>query len=73
MCGICGFAGPGDAAVLDRMMRRLEHRGPDEEGRHLEPGVTLGVRRLRVIDPAGGHQPFTNETGTIWVAMNGEI
>ncbi|HKN48826.1 MAG TPA: asparagine synthase (glutamine-hydrolyzing), partial [Actinomycetota bacterium] len=73
MCGICGFAGPGDAAVLDRMMRRLEHRGPDEEGRHLEPGITLGARRLRVIDPAGGHQPITNETGTIWVVMNGEI
>ena len=73
MCGICGFAGPGDAAVLDRMMRRLEHRGPDEEGRHLEPGVTLGVRRLCVIDPRGGQQPITNETGTIWVVMNGEI
>src|SRR5256884_3599335 len=73
MCGICGFVGPGDAAVLDRMMRRLGHRGPDEEGRHLEPGVTLGLRSLRVIDPAGGHQPFTNETGTIWVVMNGEI
>jgi len=73
MCGICGFVGQGDAAVLDRMLRRLEHRGPDEEGRHLERGVTLGVRRLCVIDPKGGHQPMTNETGTIWVVMNGEI
>src|SRR3989475_1663145 len=73
MCGICGFTGPGDEAVLDRMMRRLEHRGPDEGGSHLDPGSTLGARRLRVIDPGGGTQPITNETGTIWVVMNGEI
>lgn len=73
MCGICGFSGPSDTATLARMIRRLEHRGPDEEGRHLEPGISLGVRRLRVIDPSGGHQPFTNESGTVWVVMNGEI
>jgi len=73
MCGICGFAGIGDEAVLGRMMRRLEHRGPDENGRHLEPGVMLGVQRLCVIDPKGGHQPIANETGSVWVVMNGEI
>src|SRR3989442_11340780 len=55
MCGICGFTGPGDEAVLDRMMRRLEHRGPDEEGCHLEPGIHLGARRLRVIHPPRRH------------------
>ncbi|MBI4400202.1 MAG: asparagine synthase (glutamine-hydrolyzing) [Nitrospirae bacterium] len=73
MCGICGFTGDGDQARLARMLRRLEHRGPDEEGLHHEPGITLGARRLRIIDPEGGHQPIANETGTIWVVLNGEI
>src|SRR5947208_4438179 len=73
MCGICGFAGPGDAAVLDRMMRRLEHRGPDEEGRHLEPRSTPRTLRVRGIAPAGGHQPITKPTGTSGVVMSGEI
>ncbi|MGH7256530.1 MAG: asparagine synthase (glutamine-hydrolyzing), partial [Nitrospirales bacterium] len=48
-------------------------RGPDDEGRHREPGLHLGARRLRVIDLEGGHQPMANETGTVWVALNGEI
>jgi asparagine synthase (glutamine-hydrolysing) len=73
MCGICGFTGEPDPTLLERMMRRLEHRGPDEEGAHSESAVSLGVRRLRVIDPKGGHQPMTNETSTIWVVLNGEI
>ncbi len=55
------------------MLNRLVLRGPDEEGRHLEPGVALGIRRLCVIDPAGGHQPIANETGTVRVVLNGEI
>lgn len=54
-------------------MQRLEHRGPDEHGRHVEPGMLLGIQRLSVIDPLGGHQPISNETGTVWVVMNGEI
>jgi len=73
MCGICGFTGHGEPALLDGMLRRLVHRGPDEEGQHQEAGVALGVRRLRVIDPEGGHQPMANETGTVWVVLNGEI
>lgn len=73
MCGICGFVGHGDETALDHMLRRLRHRGPDEEGRYTDPAVMLGVRRLRVIDPAGGHQPVSNETGTIRVVLNGEI
>ncbi|TAJ07290.1 MAG: asparagine synthase (glutamine-hydrolyzing) [Nitrospirae bacterium] len=73
MCGICGLVGQGDEAVLARMMRRLEHRGPDENGVHQEAGIRLGTQRLRVIDPQGGHQPISNETGTVWVVMNGEI
>ncbi len=73
MCGICGFVGQPDVNVLDRMLTRLVHRGPDEEGRHQEPGASLGVRRLRVIDPQGGRQPVTNETGRVWAVLNGEI
>lgn len=73
MCGICGFVGQPDAGALDRMLTRLVHRGPDEEGRHQAPGVSFGVRRLRVIDPEGGRQPVTNETGTVWAVLNGEI
>jgi asparagine synthase (glutamine-hydrolysing) len=89
MCGICGYVGTGLTVSLDPMLSRLIPRGPDEEGRHIEPGIGLGVRRLRVIDPEGGHQPMSNETcpfdklragpergrrtGTVWVVLNGEI
>lgn len=73
MCGICGFVGENDPVLLERMLDRLVHRGPDEEGTHHDPGVAFGVRRLRVIDPAGGHQPVRNETGSVWAVMNGEI
>ena len=73
MCGICGHSGQGEPETLDRMLARLVHRGPDEKGRHHEPGVGLGIRRLRVIDPQGGKQPVTNETSTVWAVMNGEI
>jgi asparagine synthase (glutamine-hydrolysing) len=55
------------------MLRLLVHRGPDEQGIHREAGVSLGARRLSVIDPEGGHQPISNEDGTVWVALNGEI
>ena len=55
------------------MLKRMVHRGPDEEGKHIEQGLALGVRRLSIIDPEGGHQPAVNETKTIWVVLNGEI
>ncbi|MBX3234829.1 MAG: asparagine synthase (glutamine-hydrolyzing) [Nitrospiraceae bacterium] len=73
MCGICGHSGQGDPQVLDRMLQALVHRGPDEDGRFRDRGVSLGIRRLRVIDPEGGRQPVTNETGRIVAVMNGEI
>lgn len=73
MCGISGIIGQGDGESVRAMLRRLVHRGPDDEGIHREPGVTLGARRLRVIDLEGGHQPVRNETGTVWAVMNGEI
>lgn len=73
MCGICGLVGDNDPVLLDRMLDRLVHRGPDEEGTHHDVGMAFGARRLRVIDPTGGHQPVRNETGSVWAVLNGEI
>lgn len=73
MCGICGYVGGREPDRLRAMLRKLVHRGPDEEGQHEESGVGLGVRRLRVIDPEGGRQPVSNERGTVWAVLNGEI
>ncbi len=55
------------------MTRRIEHRGPDGEGFHLEGPVALGNRRLSIIDLAGGSQPLCNEDGSVWIAYNGEL
>jgi asparagine synthase (glutamine-hydrolysing) len=55
------------------MCRAIRHRGPDDEGFHMEPKVALGSRRLSIIDVAGGHQPIGSEDGTIWIVFNGEI
>ena len=82
MCGIAGFVdspiarplAPDDAASLVReMCDVIRHRGPDDEGFRVEPGVALGMRRLSIIDVAGGHQPIANEDGTIWIVFNGEV
>src|SRR5947208_905445 len=86
MCGIAGFADavlPSRDAGLARldaefnlvhgMCDVIRHRGPDDEGIHVEPGVGLGMRRLSIIDLAGGRQPIHNEAGTIWIVFNGEI
>ncbi len=73
MCGICGYLGKSEPLLLERMLQRLVHRGPDEHGIHHESGLGLGIRRLRVIDPEGGRQPVSNETGTVRAVMNGEI
>jgi len=73
MCGICGHSGQGEPELLERMLGRLVHRGPDEIGRYREPGVAFGIHRLRVIDPEGGKQPVMNETSTVCAVMNGEI
>ena len=78
MCGIAGFAGgladtPDAADRLRRMCDAIRHRGPDDSGYHVAPGVAIGMRRLSIIDVAGGHQPMTNEDGTVHVVFNGEI
>src|ERR1700693_5585485 len=76
MCGICGVAG-GDPAggrqLVHRMCSAMVHRGPDDEGAVQLDGVTLGMRRLSIIDLEGGHQPMHNEDSRIWVVQNGEI
>jgi asparagine synthase (glutamine-hydrolysing) len=77
MCGIAGFlaAGRPEArrAQLQRMVATLRHRGPDDEGVHVDDAVALGVRRLAIIDVATGHQPITGEDGSVHVVLNGEI
>lgn len=78
MCGIVGmFDTQGtreiDAALLRAMNRSQRHRGPDEEGFHLEPGLGFGHRRLSIIDLSHGQQPLANEDGSVMVCYNGEI
>ena len=78
MCGICGiFVLDGrpllGEAVIRKMTATLRHRGPDDEGVYVGPGIGLGHRRLSIIDVSGGHQPIGNEDGSIWVLLNGEI
>ncbi|WP_018175008.1 MULTISPECIES: XrtA/PEP-CTERM system amidotransferase [unclassified Thioalkalivibrio] len=78
MCGIAGIFDlhgrrPIDRACLEGMNATQFHRGPDEGGIHLEPGVGLAHRRLSIIDLAGGQQPLFNEDGSVVVTYNGEI
>src|SRR3989454_7078600 len=77
MCGIAGMVNnvPGgvEAATIHRMCQTMVHRGPDDEGIFVKNGVGLGMRRLSIIDLAGGQQPVFNEDGTVWVVFNGEI
>jgi asparagine synthase (glutamine-hydrolysing) len=75
MCGIAGFLGAGGSADLQRMTRRLTHRGPDAEGFFEKPdvGVFLGHRRLSIIDLACGAQPMVSADGAITIVFNGEI
>lgn len=76
MCGICGVAGGEPARgheLVARMCGAMVHRGPDDEGSVHIDGVTLGMRRLSIIDIDGGHQPMHNENSTVWVVQNGEI
>jgi asparagine synthase (glutamine-hydrolysing) len=77
MCGICGVIDPAGAPIdadgVRAMLDALTHRGPDSWGMIEAPGVTAGIRRLRVIDLTTGDQPIRNEDGLVEVVFNGEI
>jgi asparagine synthase (glutamine-hydrolysing) len=78
MCGIFGIVGlhgsaESDPVLLQRMGDVVAHRGPDDEGFLVRPGIGIGMRRLSIIDLAGGHQPIANEDESVWVVCNGEI
>ena len=78
MCGIVGILKLDPRATVDegrlkRMRDVLRHRGPDGEGLWIEGPVGLGMRRLAIVDVAGGRQPMANEDGTAWIVYNGEV
>jgi asparagine synthase (glutamine-hydrolysing) len=78
MCGIAGMVqsrpdGAVSEAAIRRMCQTMVHRGPDDEGIYVKGGVGLGMRRLSIIDLAGGQQPVFNEDRTVAVVFNGEI
>jgi asparagine synthase (glutamine-hydrolysing) len=78
MCGLCGMFESGGTRVVSReklkaMADTIRHRGPDDEGFYASGPVGLAHRRLSIIDVEGGHQPLSNEDGSIWIAFNGEI
>src|SRR4030081_951925 len=78
MCGICGKVNfdresPVSGTLLKGMADSIAHRGPDDEGFYISGQVGLGFRRLSIIDLATGHQPLSNDDGTIWIVFNGEI
>src|SRR5918996_1608338 len=78
MCGICGLvsldgATAPDPAALAAMNETLIHRGPDSKGSLIDGACGLAMRRLSIIDLAGGDQPIANEDGRVQVIQNGEI
>lgn len=73
MCGICGFTGRPNNHLIKKMTDSLRHRGPDDEGFYMNENVSLGMRRLSIIDLVFGKQPISNEDETVWVVFNGEI
>jgi len=74
MCGIAGFSGKGSQEQLQRDdARLLSVVVRMDEGFHVEPGMGFGFRRLSIIDLAGGHQPLSNEDGSVWVVLNGDL
>ncbi|MEP7198227.1 MAG: asparagine synthase (glutamine-hydrolyzing) [Chloroflexota bacterium] len=78
MCGIAGLLdlrlnNPPQRATLERMAASIAHRGPDDDGFFIAPPVGLAVRRLSIVDIAGGHMPLANEDQSVWIVHNGEV
>jgi asparagine synthase (glutamine-hydrolysing) len=73
MCGINGFSWKDDI-LIGKMNAVTNFRGPDDQGVFTDSNISLGHNRLSIIDLSlNGHQPMTNENGTIWITYNGEI
>jgi len=77
MCGICGFVNLNGAVaergIIERMNNAMLHRGPDDAGVRIDGDTAMAMRRLSIMDVAGGHQPIANEDGDVWTVFNGEI
>jgi asparagine synthase (glutamine-hydrolysing) len=78
MCGICGFISSSplsekDTSIVEEMNHALTHRGPDSSGLYSDSHLALAMRRLKIIDLAGGDQPLFNEDGSLVLIANGEI
>jgi asparagine synthase (glutamine-hydrolysing) len=76
MCGIAGFFlhnRSAPAGLVKAMCDAIRHRGPDDEGFHVDGGCAIGMRRLSIIDLNTGHQPIANEDHSVWIVFNGEI
>ena len=79
MCGICGIvyhdpSRPASEELVHSMNNSIHHRGPDDSGVYINGNAGLGFRRLAIIDLSpSGHQPMTNEDGSVWIVFNGEI
>jgi asparagine synthase (glutamine-hydrolysing) len=78
MCGICGIFHFGTGQRVNEtglleMTQQIVHRGPDDSGTMVSAGAGLAIRRLSIIDLLTGHQPLSNEDGSLWIVYNGEI
>lgn len=78
MCGLCGIFNFDtedsiESSLIKKMTEVLSHRGPDDQGTYTNKNIGLGHRRLSIIDLATGHQPMSNEDGSIWIVYNGEV
>lgn len=73
MCGICGIYGENNAELLKKMMKSMEHRGPDDEGTYEDKEILLGHKRLSIIDLSTGSQPIYNEDNSVVIIFSGEI
>ncbi|MBO4278072.1 MAG: asparagine synthase (glutamine-hydrolyzing) [Clostridia bacterium] len=75
MCGFVGFSSKNNISgeILEKMLERIVHRGPDSSGRYMDDNIALGFRRLSIIDLEHGSQPLYNEQGDLVLLFNGEI
>ncbi len=76
MCGIAGYVlarGRAEQSTVERMCDQIRYRGPNDSGYYVDGRCALGMRRLSIIDLAGGHQPIPNEDRSLWVVYNGEV